>query len=109
MAIQLNVELTTKPEISDADRHIYFVESIGRYRITRQEIITDPQRRAQFAINGYDPDNYVTLHSSANNADEAQQILEAMTAIYDSNNIIFRLVDAGQQTWVVRAMGPNLI
>ncbi len=60
-----------------------YQERVGRYRIVKQEIITDPRRRAEYKINGLDPDEAITLIWSFDDKTAAERQLDRCREIDD--------------------------
>jgi len=60
-----------------------YEERVGRYRIVKHEIITDPKRRAEYIINGLDPDEDIKLIWSFDDKAAAERQLERCREIDD--------------------------
>ena len=86
-----------------------YEERVERFRIVRQEIITDPATRAHYRINGVDPDDCASLiYSFANLADAEKELakqkeIEAkITEQYGFCSSFCSLVDGGQAEIFIR-------
>jgi len=60
-----------------------YQERVARYRIVKQETITDISDRASFVINGLNPDEVITLQYSYDTKEEAERQLDRCREIED--------------------------
>ena len=91
-----------------AEAHTY-QESVGRYRIVKHEIITDPAIRAQYTLRGLDPDEQISLIYSYDTKDTAENSLQRCHAIDDKveakfGSISWRhyIIDNGEGEYITR-------
>ena len=86
-----------------------YQERVARYRVVRHEIITDPQRRAEYVINGLDPDQAITLQYSFDSKEEAEaqllqcrEIEDKIEAEYGPISWHHYILDGGEAEVVTR-------
>lgn len=80
----------------------YYEERINRFRVMRREVITDPRRRAEYKINGYDPDDTWSLIWSFENEADALDQAEEERKYYKEPAYIIAVKDAGEATVIKR-------
>lgn len=80
----------------------YYTETVLRYRVLRREIITDARRRAEYAINGMDPDDTWSLIWSFNNLADAEAQAAEEREIFGEDRWVVAVKDAGQTEHIKR-------
>lgn len=80
----------------------YYEERVLRFRVMRREVITDARRRAEYKINGYDPDDTWSLVWSFNNPYDAETQAAEERTYYKEPNWIVAVKDAGEETIIRR-------
>ena len=80
----------------------YYEERILRFRVMRREVITDDRRRAEYVINGYDPDDTWSLIWSFNTLEDAEATAEDDRKIWKEPAYIVAVKDAGEETVIRR-------
>ena len=81
-----------------------YTETVLRYRVVRRQVITDPAIRAEYRINGRDPDDTWSLIWSFNDQVRADLQAEDDRKYYKEPNWITKVVDAGQTEYIKRSI-----
>lgn len=81
-----------------------YTETVLRYRVARREVITDPRRRAEYAINGMDPDNTWSLIWSFNDLKSAEDQAEDEREIFKAPAWEVKVIDAGKTEYIQRSI-----
>lgn len=94
------------------DRDRYAIEAVGRFRLVSKTKILCPRRRAEFKINGSNPDLIVNLLESANILALIEKALACRLSSQaialeswgpdDQEEITFEIIDAGKPQWIIR-------
>lgn len=81
-----------------------YIETVLRYRVVRRQVITDPAIRAEYRINGRDPDDTWSLIWSFNDQASADDQAEDERKYYKEPSWIVKVVDAGQTEYIKRSI-----
>lgn len=86
-----------------------YEERVARYRIVRHEVISDPRRRAQYMINGLNPDEVITLvwsfddkAAAERRLDQCREIDDRVAAKYGPIDWHHYIIDNGEAEVITR-------
>jgi hypothetical protein len=81
-----------------------YTETVLRYRVVRRRIITDESIRAEYRINGRDPDDTWSLIWSFNDLESAEDQAEDERKYYKEPNWIVKVLDHGKTEFIERSI-----
>jgi hypothetical protein len=81
-----------------------YTETVLRYRVVRRQIITDEAIRAEYRINGRDPDDTWSLIWSFNDQVSADDQAEDEREIFKFPRWEVKVIDAGETTYIKRSI-----
>lgn len=82
----------------------FYEERVLRFRVMRREVITDARRRAEYKINGYDPDDTWSLIASFKTLEAAEDWAEEDRVIWKEPAYVVAVKDAGEETVIRRSI-----